>query len=101
MSGDLCAVIGGPNCRTRSVLRSYDGGPPQARAWTEDQQWGKHDASPEDLKKVAEDDELMFKMIAIYLVAKYTRKVEINGGRVERLTSYWSNRMPQTTSRRW
>ena len=76
LDGKIEAVIGGPNCRTRSVLRSYEGGPPQARSWEENQVWGKHDASLEDLKKVEEDDELMFKMIAIYLVAKYTRKVE-------------------------
>ena len=76
LDGDLQAVIGGPNCRTRSVLRSYEGGPPQARAWTDNQEWGKHDASEEDLRKVRDDDELMFKMIMLYLVAKYARKVE-------------------------
>ena len=38
--------------------------------------WGKHDASEEDLRKVRDDDELMFKMIMLYLVAKYARKVE-------------------------
>ena len=76
LDGDVHAVIGGPNCRTRSVLRSYEGGPPQARAWGDGQEWGKVDASHEDLKKVRDDDELMFKMILLYLVAKYTRKVE-------------------------
>ena len=76
LDGNVHAVIGGPNCRTRSVLRSYEGGPPQARAWGDGQEWGKHDASKEDLKKVQDDDEMMFKMIMLYLVAKYTRKVE-------------------------
>ena len=76
LDGRIEALIGGPNCRTRSVLRSYEGGPPQARSWECDQMWGKKDASVDDLRKVKEDDELMFKMIAIYLVAKYTRKVE-------------------------
>ena len=76
LDGNVSAVIGGPNCRTRSVLRSYEGGPPQARAWGNGEEWGKADASTEDLKKVHDDDEMMFKMILLYLVAKYTRKVE-------------------------
>ena len=76
LDGKVEAVIGGPNCRTRSVLRSYEGGPPHARSWDQGQIWGKWEASAEDQKKVEEDDELMFKMIAVYLVAKYTRKVE-------------------------
>ena len=75
----MSAVIGGPNCRTTSVLRSYEGGPPQARAWGNGEEWGKADASTEDLKKVHDDDEMMFKMILLYLVAKYTRKVELWG----------------------
>ena len=76
LDGNVEAVIGGPNCRTRSVLRSYEGGPPQARSWEDGQMWGKWNASEGDKQKVEEDDELMFKMIAVYLVAKYARKVE-------------------------
>ena len=47
VSGQLGAVIGGPNCRTRSVLRHFprDGFPGPARAWGKNQQWGLHASS--------------------------------------------------------
>ncbi len=72
LDGHVQAVIGGPNCRTRSVLRSYPGGPPQTRHW-QGGEFGGEDISKEEQDKIDHDDEMMWKMIVIYLVAKAAR----------------------------
>ena len=73
-------VLGGPNCRTRSVLRTYPGGPPPSRAWENNQDFGKVDLTEHELAKVQHDDEMMWKMILIYLVAKWSRRVKYGEG---------------------
>ena len=40
LDGHISTLVGGPNCRTRSVLRSYPGGPPLVRSWG-DGEFGK------------------------------------------------------------
>ena len=74
LDGHVQAVLGGPNCRTRSVLRSYPGGPPQTRHW-QGGEFGGEDISKEEQDKINHDDEMMWKMIVIYLVAKAVRRI--------------------------
>ena len=81
LDGDVRMVLGGPNCRTRSVLRTYPGGPPPSRAWEDNQDFGKMDLDVRELAKVQHDDEMMWKMILIYLVAKWSRRVKYGEGR--------------------
>ena len=73
LDGDIATLIGGPNCRTRSVLRMYPGGPPPVRSW-EGGEFGTGGISAEETAKVQHDDEMMWKMILLYLVAKASRK---------------------------
>lgn len=74
LDGCISAVLGGPNCRTRSVLRTYPGGPPQTRRWNGGE-FGDEGISAEEQEKIDHDDEMMWKMILIYLVAEAARKV--------------------------
>ena len=74
LDGHVRAVIGGPNCRTRSVLRTYPGGPPQTRHW-DGGEFGDEGIPLEEQEKIDHDDEMMWKMVLIYLVAKAARKV--------------------------
>ena len=88
VTGQLGAVIGGPNCRTRSKLRHVprDGfpGPVRAWHWEKGQQWGALHASPEERQKCFEDDLMMLRLIMIYLVAEETRKAGGAVGRQDR-----------------
>ena len=76
VTGQLGAVIGGPNCRTRSLLRHFprEGFPGPARSWEDGQQWGRRDLTSEERRKCFDDDLMMLRMIMIYLVAEETRK---------------------------
>ena len=71
--GQISTLIGGPNCRTRSVLRTYPGGPPPVRSW-QDGEFGVDGISAEEMEKVQHDDEMMWKLILLYLVAKASKK---------------------------
>ena len=68
----------GPNCRTRSVLRHYPrpdwpgGGPVPVRSWEEP--WGKSTNSPEEQKKVLEDDILMWRGLMLYIIQEEVRR---------------------------
>lgn len=77
LQGKVRAVIGGPNCRTRSVLRHYpiEGveAPRPVRAWG-GEEYGKADLTPEEEKIVKEDDVLLWRMIFAYMVAEYSRR---------------------------
>lgn len=75
LSGSIKAVIGGPNCRTRSVLRTYPGGPPPSRCW-DGGEFGMDSLTEGEKRKVEEDDEMLWKMILIYLVAKFSRRID-------------------------
>ena len=74
LDGDIAAVLGGPNCRTRSVLRHYPGGPRPVRTWSEP--WGVRSYSPEERKMCEEDDILMWRQIFLFLVADMARKLK-------------------------
>ena len=78
LDGKLRGLIGGPNCRTRSVLRHYEvDGDPQAprpiRKW-DGEEFGVKDASPEERRIIEEDDVLLWRMVFLYLVAEYLRR---------------------------
>ena len=76
ITGQVGAVIGGPNCRTRSVLRHQprEGMPGPARSWENGQQWGNCDNSLEERQKCFEDDLMMMRLIMLFVVAEEIRK---------------------------
>ena len=78
VEGKLVAVVGGPNCRTRSVLRhrpipSNPSAPRPVRRWG-GEEYGIHEMTSEERKIVVEDDILLWRMIVIYMVSEYARK---------------------------
>ena len=77
IDGHIDGVIEGPNCRTRSVLRHFPkpGAPRPVRDW-EDGMWGSKRNTPEEDKKVYEDDVLMWRLWTIALVAIHVRRTQ-------------------------
>lgn len=79
LDGNLVGLVGGPNCRTRSVLRHYPiegvegGGPRPLRAWG-GEEFGKKDLKPEEAIRVWEDDVLMWRMIILYIIAEHVKR---------------------------
>lgn len=73
MLGAIDAVVGGPNCRTRSVLRHTprEGFPGPSR--TAGYPWGLPDAPPDEQGKLLQDDALMLRMLTLYMVAQIAR----------------------------
>lgn len=60
----LKALFGGPNCRTRSVLRHYPiEGVNAVRRWN-GEEFGVEEATDEEKKKVMEDDILLWRMVS-------------------------------------
>ena len=81
MEGKLLAVVGGPNCRTRSILRhrpipENPQAPRPVRRWGGEEH-GIVDITPEEKKSVVEDDILLWRMVVLYMVAEYTRKARM------------------------
>ena len=77
LDGGLKALVMGPNCRTRSVLRHYPlpvpgGGPRPVRSWEEP--WGKPTNTAEEQKKVVEDDVLLWRGLMLYIVQEEIRR---------------------------
>eukprot|EP00438_Fugacium_kawagutii_P013287 Skav225459 [mRNA] locus=scaffold881:75571:82572:- [translate_table: standard] len=78
LQGKLDAVLGGPNCRTRSVLRHYPipgqaSCPRPVRKWG-GQEYGIHDATPFEWQQLQEDDVLMWRMIFLFMISTYMKK---------------------------
>ena len=78
--GKLEGIIGGPNCRSRSILRHRPiPGSPNAdrpvRAWN-GEEFGRRDLSPDEKAMVLEDDTLMMRMIVLFLVSSYVKRAE-------------------------
>ena len=73
----LLGLIGGPNCRTRSVLRRYpvkgEAPPRPVRRWG-GEEFGIEDATPEEWRKILEDDLLLWRMIFLAVVSKQLKK---------------------------
>ena len=85
LDGCVDAVVGGPNCRTRSVLRYFDrpGYPKPCRSTT--YPWGYNDLSDDERKKVNDDDVMMFRMMLLYVVAQMTRDALLSDRSAKRL----------------
>ena len=77
LNGEVVGVCGGPNCRTRSVLRHYyrPGAPRPVRAWEDGQEWGLHTLTPGEREQVHQDDVLMWRMLFIYVLADLVQQV--------------------------
>ena len=82
----MLGLIGGPNCRTRSVLRHIPiPGQPTAprpiRRWG-GEEYGIEEATAEELQKLYEDDVLMWRFIFLFMLAQYMRKARKIEGEV-------------------
>lgn len=78
LQGKLLGVLGGPNCRSRSVLRHYDipgcdTAPRPVRAWG-GEEYGKESMSLEEEEMVKEDDILLWRQIFLFMIASYSRR---------------------------
>ena len=67
IQGKILGIAGGPNCRSRSVLRHYeipgcDTAPRPVRAW-KGEEYGKKDLGEKEKKLVEEDDILLWRQI--------------------------------------
>ena len=72
------AILGGPNCRTRSVLRHYPIpdqplAPRPVRAWG-GEEYGKKGNTAEEQKMVSEDDVMLWRMIFLAIIGQYMWK---------------------------
>ena len=78
MDGKIKALLGGPNCRTRSVLRFYPlehkEKPRPVR--TVEERWGMKNLDKEEERIVFEDDVLLFRFILLYVLADLKSKSE-------------------------
>ena len=82
-SGLLCAIlhdkvdaiIAGPNCRTRSVLRHYpkENAPRPIRGW-DGAEHGLSDLTPAEKAQLEEDDILMWRAVFLWMVGTYLRQ---------------------------
>ena len=73
LDGALLGVIGGPNCRSRSVLRHYPG-PPPLRSW--EHEWGLPTLTNDQARQCQEDDILLWRQVFLYLIADLVRKAK-------------------------
>ncbi|CAL1142931.1 unnamed protein product [Cladocopium goreaui] len=78
IQGKILGIAGGPNCRSRSVLRHYeipgcDTAPRPVRAW-KGEEYGKKDLSEKEKKMVEEDDILLWRQIFLFMIATYARR---------------------------
>ena len=76
--GKFRAILGGPNCRTRSVLRHYPipddpNAPRPIRRWN-GEEYGIKEATEEEKEKLHEDDLLLWRMIFLHMVNVYNKK---------------------------
>ena len=85
LDGCIDGVVGGPNCRTRSVLRHHDR-PGFARpSRSVSHPWGYPDLTEAERRKVNDDDVLMFRMLLLYVVAQMTRDAQQSDSNGKRL----------------
>ena len=73
----LLGLVGGPNCRTRSVLRHYpvegEMPPRPIRRWGGEEN-GIKEATEEEKRKIQEDDILLWRMVFLQMVSTYMRR---------------------------
>ena len=76
MNGLVRSWIGGPNCRTRSVLRHYPldwpDAPKPVRSWNGFEH-GNPDLTDKEKQIVVEDDILLYRMLSLFVVSSYVR----------------------------
>ena len=75
LEGKLLGTLGGPNCRTRSVLRRIPkpGAPRPVRAWG-GEEYGLEDVTDQEREQVREDDVLLWRQVFLHMVAVYSRR---------------------------
>lgn len=75
LEGKIDAILGGPNCRTRSVLRNYEreGAPRPVRRW-QGEEYGIRDGTPQELQQVQDDDILMWRLLFLFMISVYVRR---------------------------
>ncbi len=78
LDGKLLGLLGGPNCRTRSVLRHYEmpdrpEAPRPIRRWGGEEH-GIEEATKEEKQMIEEDDVMMWRMVFLFIVAEYLRQ---------------------------
>ena len=73
LDGSVLGILGGPNCRTRSVLRHYQPGPRPLRCW-EGGEYGLQGLTPEEQKQVDDDDVLMWRLLFLGIVGDFVRQ---------------------------
>ena len=74
----ILAIVGGPNCRSRSVLRHYpipgcDDPPRPLREWGQ-YEFGLPDLTPDEAQTVYEDDLMLWRMCFLFMAGSYLRK---------------------------
>ena len=78
LEGKIRAIIGGPNCRTRSVLRhipveGHPEAPRPVRQWGGGE-FGKKDLTDQEREQVRGDDLLMWRMLFLQMVSTYAAR---------------------------
>ena len=99
VDGTILAVVGGPNCRTRSVLRHYPDGPRPVRAW-DGEEYGLKNLTEKEQQMVEDDDLLMWRFLFVAIVADLSRKArgEEHGCAVALEQPSEPDYMPETVS---
>ena len=78
--GKLETILGGPNCRSRSILRhvpipEWPQAPRPVRCWGGGE-FGRCDLSQSEKTMVLEDDTMMMRMVVLFLVSSYVKKAK-------------------------
>ena len=78
LEGKIRAIIGGPNCRTRSVLRhipveGHPEAPRPVRQWGGGE-FGREDLTDQEREQVRGDDLLMWRMLFLQMVSTYAAR---------------------------
>ena len=81
LNGALWGIVGGPNCRSRSVLRHYPGGPRPVRSWNGGE-FGRSDATEAEMKLAEEDDILLWRMVFLAIVSDMVLNANGSGRRI-------------------
>lgn len=93
------AVVCGPNCRTRSVLRhipipGQPDAPRPVRRWG-GEEWGNWDNTSEERRKVEEDDVMLWRARSQLIIGGLFNHI------YQRCSSWWSNQVLLRTILRW
>ena len=80
LDGKIKALVAGPNCRTRSVLRHRplpSGRPRPVRGWG-GHEYGLPGLDSEEVQMLRDDDVMMWRTIFLYMIGKYLSKASGN-----------------------